>query len=139
MNTNTTNHEQTPAKIHPQTGAPSDPGTAQAVAIPQAHYTALFHELTALEDGIALMERAGALLRILEEREDYEMQWLQDAGSNAFVQAYLNRSKDTICLMDTAQEIFADALRAIERAKERAFTTIFAGKPAEANAAAMQP
>ena len=139
MNTNTPNQEQAPAKIHPQTGAPSDPGTAQTAAIPQAHYAALFNQLTTLEDGIALLERAGALLRILEERTDDEQKWLQDAGRNAFVQAYLARSKDTRCLMEAAQEIFADALQTIERATEHAFTTIFAGKPAEANAAATQP
>lgn len=139
MNKNTTNQKQALAKIHQQTGAPSDPGTAQAATIPQAHYHALFDELTALEDGIALMERTGALLRILEERADDEQKWLQDAGSNAFVKAYLERSKDTRCLMDAAQEIFADALQTIERATGRAFDTIFAGKPAEANAAATQP
>lgn len=139
MNTNTPNKEQTPAKIHPQTGAPSDPGTAQAAAIPQAQYRAFFDELTALEDGIALMERTGALLRILEEREDAEQKWLQDAGRNAFVQCYLDRSKDTSCLMDAAQEIFADALRTIEQATARAFSLLYANRPAEANAAATQP
>lgn len=128
---NTTKHEQAPAKIHPQTGAPADTGTAQAAAIPQVQYSALFDELTALGEGTALVKNASALLRILEERDCDEKECLQEAGSNPFVRIYLIRSKDTSCLLDAAQEILANALRTIEQATKRAYSVLHNGMPAD--------